>query len=104
MSDSVAKPENLDELHEVLRSEELVLPVGNQTKKPLAIHDRATRVSLQNLNGILEYEPSEFTFTAFAGTLITEVMETLLQRNQYLPFDPMLVRDGATLGGMVGAG
>jgi glycolate oxidase FAD binding subunit len=101
---TIATPGNLAELQTLLRSESLVLPVGNQTKQPLANDDQAQVVSLRGMTGILEYEPSEFTFTAFAGTTIAEVNETLQQRQQYLPFDPMLVQAGATIGGAVGAG
>ncbi|MCP4192224.1 MAG: FAD-binding protein, partial [Planctomycetaceae bacterium] len=88
----------------MVKSEASVLPVGNRTKQPLATDPKASLVSLRNMKGILEYEPSEFTFTAFAGTTITEVNQALQQRHQYLPFDPMLIAAGATLGGSVGAG
>lgn len=104
MNETVATPGNLAELRALLQSESLVLPVGNQTKRPLATDEQAQLVSLRRMSGILEYEPSEFTFTALAGTTIAEVSETLQQRQQYLPFDPMLVEAGATIGGSVGAG
>ena len=104
MSETVAVPENLDALQTLLASESVVLPVGNQTKLPLAVDEHARLVSLRELNGILEYEPSEFTFTAYAGTPVAEVSEVLRERQQYLPFDPMLVKAGATMGGSVAAG
>lgn len=87
-----------------MKSEASVLPVGNRTKQPLAIDPQASVISVREMKGILEYEPSEFTFTAYAGTTIREVNQALRQRQQYLPFDPMLVDAGATLGGSVGAG
>jgi glycolate oxidase FAD binding subunit len=52
----------------------------------------------------VEYEPSEFTFTARAGTPLRDLIETLAARGQYLPFDPLLVDAGATLGGTVASG
>ena len=61
-------------------------------------------MSLRGMHGILEYEPSEFTFTALAGTPVSEINRVLEERNQYLPFDPMLVNAGATLGGTVASG
>jgi len=59
---------------------------------------------MRGLRGIIEYEPSEFTFTALAGTPIAEIAEALRQRGQYLPFDPMCIQAGATLGGTVASG
>ncbi len=56
------------------------------------------------IRGITQYEPSEFTFTALAGTRVSEITAALAEKNQYLPFDPMLVDAGATIGGTVGAG
>src|SRR5262245_52040030 len=56
------------------------------------------------LSGLLEYEPSEFTFTAWAGTPWRQVRELLAGHGQYLPFDPPLVERGATLGGTIAAG
>ena len=53
---------------------------------------------------MLEYEPSEYTFTALAGTPLLEVETLLKEHGQYLPFDPPFVDAGATLGGTVAAG
>jgi glycolate oxidase FAD binding subunit len=57
-----------------------------------------------SLRGVLEYEPSEFTFTALAGTPAAEVQALLSAHGQYLPFDPPLAERGATLGGAIAAG
>lgn len=59
---------------------------------------------MTSLRGIVEYEPSEFTFTALAGTPLREIAAALSEHGQYLPFDPPLVEGGATLGGTVAAG
>src|SRR5207237_6012057 len=64
----------------------------------------ATRLSTAGLRGILEYDPSEFTFTALAGTPVKEIAATLAERGQYLPFDPLCLDAGATLGGTVASG
>jgi glycolate oxidase FAD binding subunit len=63
-----------------------------------------TGLELSELNGMLEYNPSEFTFTALAGTPLTKVAMVLNHHGQVLPFDPLLTRRGATLGGTVAAG
>lgn len=104
MNDTPITPESIDELHEVVAVHETVLPVGQQTKRPLSDHVRATLVSLRNVCGVIEYEPSEYTFTAWAGTTLKEIATVLADRNQYLPFDPPLVDSGATIGGTVAAG
>lgn len=60
-------------------------------------------LDMSGLRGVLEYEPDEFTFTALSGTPIWEINILLAQHGQYLPFDPLLVDKGATLGGTVAA-
>lgn len=78
---------------------------GGGTKA--ALHSNqpaATLLDLRKLTGMLEYEPGEYTFTALAGTPLHEVATALAAHNQYLPFDPPFVDQGATLGGTVAAG
>ena len=61
-------------------------------------------LELKDAAGVLEYDPQEYTFTALAGTPITEITELLAAEGQYLPFDPPFADTGATLGGTVAAG
>jgi len=96
-------PASVTELIEVVRSCPRLLAFGTGTKPRMSAVG-VTRVSMSRLRGIVEYEPSEFTFTAMAGTPMREVCHTLAGRGQYLPFDPLLVDAGATLGGTVAAG
>jgi glycolate oxidase FAD binding subunit len=96
-------PGTIDELVEAVRSTPHLLPVGARTKPRLSQTD-ATLLDTRQLKGITEYDPSEFTFTAFAGTPIAEISAALAERGQYLPFDPVLTKSGATLGGTVAAG
>ena len=96
-------PVSLDELVEVVRSCPRLLAIGAGTKPRLFEVD-VTKVSMARMRGIVEYEPSEFTFTALAGTPIKELESALASRGQYLPFDPFLTQAGATLGGTVAAG
>ena len=96
-------PSTIDELVDAVRSTPHLLPVGAQTKPRLSQVD-ATILDTKRLKGITEYEPSEFTFTALAGTPLGEISAALAERGQYLPFDPMLAKSGATLGGTVAAG
>ena len=98
-------PENLRELADAVRSAPRVLAVGAGTKPRLAeVAGEVEKISTTKLRGIVEYEPSEFTFTALAGTPVREIAAALAERGQYLPFDPLFAAAGATLGGTVAAG
>jgi glycolate oxidase FAD binding subunit len=65
-------------------------------------------------SGIISYEPSELVVTARAGTPLAELEAALLEKNQYLPFEPPSFGAGAipasvqasrsTVGGMVASG
>lgn len=99
------KPTTPAEMAEAVRSMPRVIPVGAGTKPRLAqVEDSYGRLSTAGLSGIVEYEPSEFTFTARAGTPVREIVAALAERGQYLPFDPLLAAAGSTLGGTVAAG
>ena len=103
--DSPLTPLSVLELVEAVRSAPRVLAVGAGTKPRLsAVGDGVARISMAKLSGIVEYEPSEFTFTALAGTPVREIAAALAERGQYLPFDPLFAEAGATLGGTVAAG
>ncbi len=102
---SLLTPATPDELAGAVRAHPRVLAVGAGTKPRLAaVAPDVVRLSTTRLSGIVDYEPSEFTFTALAGTPVRDIVATLDAQGQYLPFDPMLVAAGATLGGTVAAG
>ena len=73
-------PSTSIELAEAVRSAPRVLAVGAGTKPRLsAVGPEFARISTRELSGILEYEPSEFTFTALAGTSVKEISATLAE-------------------------
>lgn len=100
---TVLAPASLEELVDAVRSIPRLLAVGAGTKPRLSDID-VPKLSTIRLRGISEYDPSEFTFTAAAGTPVRDIAAALAECGQYLPFDPMLVNAGATLGGTVAAG
>ncbi|MCU0507457.1 MAG: FAD-binding protein [Anaerolineae bacterium] len=105
MNATVAKPKTLDQLCEAVAGATLVQPVGGCTKTALSAPlPGATVVEMGGLAGILEYEPGEYTFTAYAGTRLSTIAAALAEHGQFLPFDPPLQRAGATLGGTVASG
>ncbi len=101
----ILSPATPIELAEAVRSSPRALAVGAGTKPRLSqVAEDVVRISTAKLRGIVEYEPSEFTFTALAGTPVRELAAVLAERGQYLPFDPMFAAAGATLAGTVAAG
>lgn len=100
---STVHPTTLAELAAAVRSAPRVVAVGAGTKPRLS-EAAGLRISTARLSGMVEYEPEEFTFTALAGTPLREILPALAARGQQLPFDPPMVRSGATLGGTVAAG
>jgi glycolate oxidase FAD binding subunit len=60
-------------------------------------------LDVSNLNGIIDYEPSELVITAYASTPLQDIEAALHQNNQMLAFEPPLF-DTATLGGTIASG
>jgi glycolate oxidase len=107
--DSAARDESASDairaLQDAVREYPHVLPRGGGSKPALSTPaDGVVPLVVSGLRGIVEYDPSELTVTALAGTPVRVVQEALAAHGQHLPFDPPLVRAGATLGGVVAAG
>jgi glycolate oxidase FAD binding subunit len=99
---SVLRPHDRRELAAMVAESRSLRAVGGGSKPPLSRAEAPeTRLDLGALSGVIRYEPSEYTFTALAGTPIVEIDETLAEHGQYLPFDPLRAESGATLGGVV---
>jgi glycolate oxidase FAD binding subunit len=99
-----AKPNSIQEVQELTRQAVCLLPRGGGTKPALSYPKEGIEIlDMSGVAGILEYEPGEFTFTALAGTPVAEVERILAGHGQFLPFDPLLMERGATLGGTVAA-
>lgn len=56
------------------------------------------------LSGISDYQPTELTVTAGAGTRIAQIEHALAERGQMLAFEPPRFAGRATLGGAIAAG
>lgn len=93
------------DLQDIVREDGKVFPVGSGTKPALSsAAPNARALDLRGLQGITEYEPAEYTITALAGTRVSELEQALARNDQYLPFDPVFVRAGTTVGGSVASG
>ncbi len=105
MSLSTSYPTSEQELRDFVLSHRSIQIVGRETKTPLVqTIAEAERVSLVQLNRILDHQPSEFLVTTQAGVSIAELSQTLATHGQYLPFNPPLGELGASVGGTVAAG
>lgn len=82
-----------------------ILPIGARTKSALSAGSaHFTLLDMRDHRGIVSYDPSEFLISAQAGTPLMEIQAVLDEQRQYLPFDPLFVSQGATLGGTVASG
>lgn len=98
------QPTTPAEVQQAVQAHAGLVPRGGGTKAALSTPTAgSTGLDLSGLSGVVEYEPNEYTFTALAGTPLRQVESLLADHGQYLPFDPLLVERGATLGGTVAA-
>ena len=104
MTGALSRPGSPAEVAEAVRGAARVAPRGGGTKPALWAAPGAEVLDLSALSGITEYLPSEYTVTALAGTPLADVEARLAAEGQYLPFDPLLVEAGSTVGGAVAAG
>lgn len=102
---SIASVGELLDWFKSLPNHTTVLPLAGRTK--LSPNDKspaAHACDLSQLCGITAYDPSEFLITAAAGTPMQDIVRALAENGQYLPADPCLLTEGATLGGTLAAG
>jgi glycolate oxidase FAD binding subunit len=78
---------------------------GGNTK---AFYGETSQVSdtldVKPLAGISAYDPSELVVTVRAGTLLSELENTLADKGQHLAFEPPRLGSESTVGGVVAAG
>ncbi len=91
---AVAKPATETEAAEIVRaaaaSETTLSIEGGGTKQELGgpiVADQT--ISSANLSGIINYDPAEMVFTAFAGTPLGDIETELAKHNQRLAFEPI---------------
>lgn len=101
---SIASAGELVDWFGSLPTDSSVLPIAGCTKLSRSAAQAAYACDLRLLRGITAYDPSEFLITAAAGTPMQEIVSALAGNGQYLPADPCLLAEGATLGGTLAAG
>ncbi len=77
---------------------------GTKQKTDRASESNTRMVDMSHYRGIVAYEASEYLISAKAGTPLSDLQLALAEHGQYLPFDPLLVDEGATLGGTIASG
>lgn len=97
-----------EQVLDAARQQHTILIEGGGTKNFYGNHalnstDKVT-LKLSALHGIINYQPTELVVTAWAGTALQEVIDTLATSSQMLAFDPPTFGAQATLGGCVAAG
>ena len=64
----ILHPPDEPALCDAVRAETRVLPFAGRTKPALSPSEGVTLLDLRAFSGIVEYEPTEYTFTARAAT------------------------------------
>ena len=98
---TVSAPQSIAEIQSLVRGSERVHVVGAGSKT--ALHGQtegATIADISGMNGIIDYQPSEYTVTVGAGSPVRVLGAALREQGQYLPCDPLLP-GAATIGGTV---
>jgi len=99
------RPTKIAELQDLVRAHSKLSTSGGKTKSALhKTRDEVKNLDLSGIEGIIEYNPSEFTISAHAGTDLQQLSLILGDHEQYLPFDPPFIEQGATVGGTVASG
>jgi glycolate oxidase FAD binding subunit len=111
---TMLRPQNEDELAEIVREAEarraMLHVQGGGTRAGLGRPvNNGVMISTAGLSGVTLYEPAEMVISALAGTSLRVVEETLAEKGQMLPFEPMDHRaiygtsGEPTIGGVVAA-
>jgi len=97
------QPRSIEELQAAITEHPAIAVRGGGTKSTPVPSPVAT-LEMSALRGVTEYSPEECVLTALGGTPVSEINDCLSANGQYLPFDPLLVDAGATIGGTIATG
>src|SRR5512147_419133 len=96
---------SVQEIQDTVLNQPRVAIQGGGSKTALQTRaDDVMPLEMTGLHDLIEYQPEEFTFTAWAGSRVADIQKALAEHGHFLPFDPVLVEHGATLGGTVACG
>jgi glycolate oxidase FAD binding subunit len=92
------------QLGDLVSPDETLRIQGGGTKDFLGGHLTGIPFSTDGYEGIVCYEPEELFVTVRSGTKILDLQSELATRGQCLAFDPLLLGESCTVGGMVASG
>jgi glycolate oxidase FAD binding subunit len=104
----VVFPESIEQVSAILQAAReqclAVAPVGHGGFLHLGGLPRRydLALSLQRLNRVVDYQPTDMTVTVEAGMTLARLQEVLGEHGQWLPVDPPLLEQ-ATIGGIIAA-
>ena len=85
-----------EEVRTALRRDESIRVAGSGTWMDAGRPVRAERVlSVEGLNGVVNYVPGDFTITVRAGTELQLIADATAKERQWLPLDPFGSRTGS---------
>ncbi|MEZ5292277.1 MAG: FAD-binding protein [Vicinamibacterales bacterium] len=99
-----AAPDTIDAVCRHVAASRGALRVAGAGTKRRPGRDQTPVLALTGLAGIVAYDPAECVVTALGGTPVSVIEAALAAHGQYLPFDPPLADEGATVGGVVASG
>jgi glycolate oxidase FAD binding subunit len=99
-----AQPHTIEELQTAIKAHPAIAIRGGRTKSTPVADSRVATLDMTALGGVTEYSPEECVLTALGGTRVSQINSCLSEFGQYLPFDPLLVDTGATIGGTIATG
>lgn len=89
------------QIHSAQRDSTALCIRGNNTKSFMGNHSDGDILSTSEHCGIIGYDPSELVIKVRSGTPVNEIIDTLAENNQKLPFEPSTFSGQATIGGTI---
>ena len=77
------KPNSIEEASEAIGAYQHLFASCGRSKSAIKAPEKYTNLDMSSFSGILEYEPSEYTFTALAGTKLDDIDSMLAENKQY---------------------
>ena len=77
-----------DQVLSAISNSEPLCIVGGNSKRHLGREPAGTPIEVSHYSGIVDYQPTELVVSARAGTAVSELQQTLAEKNQMLACDP----------------
>ena len=81
-----------------------IVGMGSKHSFNFPVAENTRVLDLSNHRGVLDYQPSELTITARAGTSVAEINATLKEFRQHIACEVPMMNSGGSIGGAVATG